>query len=48
VTLMFKAKQERAKDVRDAEVVLPMLDERARRWLSETVAQWDPGHAWVG
>ena len=47
VTLMFKAKQERAKDIRDAEVALPMLDDAARRWLRDTVAQWDPGHAWV-
>ena len=48
VTMMFKAKQERAKDVRDAEVALPLLDQRARRWLGDTVAQWDPGHPWVG
>jgi hypothetical protein len=47
VTLMFKAKQDRAKDIRDAEVTLPMLDDRARDWLATTVAQWDPGHAWV-
>jgi hypothetical protein len=28
-------------------VALPMLDDAARRWLRDTVAQWDPGHAWV-
>jgi hypothetical protein len=47
VTLMFKARQDRAKDVRDAENTLPMLDEGARRWLSDTIARWDPGHPWV-
>jgi len=44
---MFKARQDRPKDVRDAEVALPMLDQRARRWLSDTVAQWAPDHPWV-
>jgi hypothetical protein len=48
VTLMFKARQDRAKDVRDAELTVPMLDEPARRWLATTVAQWDPGHPWAG
>jgi hypothetical protein len=48
VTLMFKARQDRAKDIRDAEVALPMLDDRARQWLGDTVAQWDPQHPWVG
>lgn len=47
VTLMFKAKQDRAKDVRDAEIALPMLDQRSRSWLSNTIAQWDPQHPWV-
>jgi hypothetical protein len=40
-------KQDREKDVRDAEVTLPMLDERARRWLGDTIAQWAPDHPWV-
>jgi hypothetical protein len=47
VTLMFKARQDRAKDVRDAEVALPMLGGAARRWLATTVAQWEPDHPWV-
>jgi hypothetical protein len=47
IALMFKARQDRAKDVRDAEVTLPMLDDRARRWLSTTIEQWDPAHPWV-
>jgi hypothetical protein len=25
-----------------------MLDDRARQWLGDTVAQWDPQHPWVG
>lgn len=48
VTLMFKAAQVRAKDRRDAEVLLPMLDERARDWLRETVSRFDPEHPWAG
>ena len=47
VTLLFKAAQSRPKDVADAEVMLPLLDERARAWLRRTVARFDPGHAWV-
>jgi len=47
VSLMFKARQDRPKDVRDAEIARPMLDERARRWLCDTIAQWDPEHPWV-
>ena len=47
VTLMFKAAQAREKDRADADVVLPMLDPRAREWLSDTVARMDPDHPWV-
>lgn len=47
VTLMFKASQARDKDRRDAEVALPRLDARARRWLREAVARFDPDHKWV-
>lgn len=47
VTLMFKAAQVRAKDQRDAEVTLPRLDARARRWLRDTAARLDPDHPWV-
>ena len=47
VTLMFKAAQGREKDRRDADVALPLLDDRARRWLSDAVARMDPGHPWV-
>ena len=47
VTLMFKAAQAREKDRLDAEVALPMLDARARRWLADAVARIDTEHAWV-
>jgi hypothetical protein len=47
VSLMFKAALSRAKDRRDAEIALPMLDDAARQWLRDTVARWDPGHPWV-
>lgn len=47
VSLMFKARQDRAKDRRDAEVTLPLLDAAARRWLRDAVAGWDPDNPWV-
>ena len=47
VTLMFKAAQARDKDRRDAEVALPLLDERARGWLADAVGRMDPGHPWA-
>lgn len=47
VTLMFKAAQVREKDIRDAEVVLPMLDATARDWLRTAVARFAPEHPWA-
>lgn len=47
VTLMFKCAQTRDKDCRDADVALPMLDDRARGWLRATVARIDPDHPWA-
>lgn len=47
VTLLFKAAQSRPKDVADADVMLPLLDEPARRWLREAVARSEPDHPWV-
>lgn len=47
VTLMFKAAQAREKDRRDAEVTLPLLDDRARSWLGRTLARFAPEHPWV-
>jgi hypothetical protein len=47
VTLMFKAAQVREKDREDAEVTIPMLNDRARAWLRDAVARMDPDHGWV-
>jgi hypothetical protein len=47
VTLMFKAAQAREKDRRDAEKVLPKLDDRARDWLRRTIARMAPEHPWA-
>jgi hypothetical protein len=47
VSLMFKAAQARAKDRRDAEVTIPMLDAAARRWLRAAVARLDARHPWL-
>jgi hypothetical protein len=47
VGLMFKAAQVRDKDRADAEVAIPLLDDRARRWLRDAVARMDPQHPWV-
>jgi hypothetical protein len=44
---MFKAAQARDQDRLDAAVALPMLDARARDWLVDAVARFDPEHAWV-
>lgn len=47
VSLMFKARQDRSKDVRDAQVAIPLLDAAARRWLRDAVARFDPTNPWV-
>jgi hypothetical protein len=46
IVLMFKARLGRLKDTRDLEHAWPLMDERARAWLRETVEQLFPGHAW--
>lgn len=43
----MKAAQTRAKDILDADQVLPLLDDRRRAWLRETVAQVDGNHPWA-
>lgn len=42
VTLLFKAGLARETDRRDADVALPLLDGRARRWLCEALATHGP------
>jgi hypothetical protein len=47
IVLMYKARLGRLKDARDLDRAWPLLDDRARRWLRETVARLFPGHAWL-
>ncbi|GAB3258155.1 nucleotidyltransferase domain-containing protein [Kineosporia babensis] len=47
VTLMFKAAQAREKDRQDAHTTLPLLDERARTWLRDTMHRINPDHPWA-
>lgn len=46
IVLLFKASGDRRKDRRDLEVAWPLLGERRRRWLRETVARLYPDHPW--
>lgn len=47
VTLMMKARLDRAKDRADLGVALPLLDDAARAWLWEMVERVHPGHPWL-
>ena len=47
IVLLHKAQQARRKDERDLRLLYPLLDQEARRWLSEQVARLHPGHAWL-
>ncbi|WP_148614359.1 nucleotidyltransferase domain-containing protein [Nocardioides rubriscoriae] len=47
VTLMMKARLDRAKDRADLEAALPLLDEAARSWLWGMVERAHPGHPWL-
>ena len=47
VTLMMKARLDRAKDRADLVACLPLLDDGARDWLWEMVERVHPGHAWL-
>jgi hypothetical protein len=47
IVLMFKARLERPKDDRDLARTWPLLDEPARAWLREAVAQLFPEHRWL-
>ena len=48
ITLLFKARLDRAKDRRDLEVTWPLLDTGRRGWLLDALARLDPEHAWLG
>jgi hypothetical protein len=47
ITLLFKARQQRAKDEVDLAAVLPRLDLAARAWLREALVLTQPGHPWL-
>jgi hypothetical protein len=46
--LLFKAKQDRAKDRADLAGALPLLTPEERGWLAAMVARVHPGHEWLG
>jgi hypothetical protein len=46
VALLFKAKQHRAKDTIDLDNAWPLLDDRRRAWLRESVRRTLPDHPW--
>ena len=47
IVLLFKAKENRSKDKRDFEVLLPELNIKARMWLKESLIKVHPGHEWL-
>lgn len=48
IVLLFKAKTPREKDVADAEVIMPLLDEERRAWLRDALDIVHPDHPWSG
>jgi len=46
VTLLFKALQDRPKDVHDLEVAWPMLSAAQRAWLRDALERVYPDHPW--
>ena len=46
VTLLFKAKQHRAKDTMDLDNAWPLLTAQQRGWLRDAVRQSHPEHPW--
>jgi len=47
IALLFKARLERRKDRRDFDRTWPLLDERQRTWLRESIETLLPDHAWL-
>ncbi|HEX5090617.1 MAG TPA: hypothetical protein VFV89_22605 [Nocardioides sp.] len=47
IALLYKALPDREKDRRDLDVTWPLLDDDARGWLLDALAQVHPGHAWL-
>ncbi len=46
IVLLHKAHLRREKDERDLDRVLPLLDDRARAWLAESLALYLPDNPW--
>ena len=46
IVLHFKARQGRAKDDRDLDRTLPLLNPEQRAWLRDAVRGTEPGHRW--
>lgn len=47
ITLLFKARLDRAKDRADLAGVLPALDDTARDWLRTALSTLDRAHPWL-
>jgi hypothetical protein len=47
IVLLFKAVHLEARDAADFEALLPVLDERARQWLVESMRATYPDHEWI-
>ena len=47
VVLLYKAKQPRAADERDAAAAIPLLSRHERTWLAEAIARDTPTHPWL-
>ncbi len=47
ITLAFKVAHDQPKDRADRDATLPLLDQRARDWLRETINRLYPGHDWL-
>jgi hypothetical protein len=47
IVLLFKARLRRTKDVRDLELVWPLLAATQRHWLREMIGGLDGGHPWL-
>jgi hypothetical protein len=47
IQLLYKSAAPRPQDQRDLEAVLPLLDDRRRRWLRDALERTTPGHRWA-
>jgi hypothetical protein len=47
IVLLYKSRFGRVKDTRDLDRAWPLMEEKARSWLLEKVAQLHPDHAWL-